>query len=70
VKSYHTPAFSAIYISQSSRASKLIVKDFNVKFSSPRQLSLSSYSRNGASLSGVSAAAAATTTAPNTTVNP
>jgi hypothetical protein len=69
VKSYHTPAFSAIYISQ-SRASKLIVKDFNVKFCSPRQLSLSSYSRNGASLSGVSAAAAATTTAPNTTVNP
>jgi hypothetical protein len=69
VKSYHTPAFSSIYMSQ-SRASKLIVKDFNVKFCSPRQLSLSSYSRNGASLSGVSAAAAATTTAPNTTVNP
>jgi hypothetical protein len=69
VKSYHTPAFSSIYMSQ-SRASKLIVKDFNVKFCSLRQLSLSSYSRNGASLSGVSAAAAATTTAPKTTVNP
>ncbi|XP_046455547.1 mitochondrial inner membrane protein OXA1L-like [Daphnia pulex] len=61
VKSYHTPAFSSIFISQ-SRVSKLIVKDFNVKFCSSRQLSLSSYSRNGAPLGGISSAAAVTTT--------